>query len=385
LKLNYMPVAHSDLGSISACSHLSSLQLLYCQVEQMGTSNTLSPLSALCSLKQLSLWDTDSSIAAGLAQLTGLSVVSEHRTSGLCLEHIDGLTQLQHLHLGGPRGGIAAEQLADIFITCQQLTSLALCYSIQQPEFDALLTHGTQLTLFTCHRLNLEEDRSAWPCSWQELVIEHQELDAETLAYIPTASLTHLVFGYSVVFPSPCPTLEFRFWGTLDPGNMPEIVRRSLVNLMRCPAWQQCGPAVHVVVFGHPELGQVLGSLGPLVSKEVQLPICTPGVPTGASEVQQLGGALGSSLKHLVLQVCEVSDGFWPAVWDHLPGLQQLTVEDRVGGAVGAHELSVFCGRAARPLQLNLEGDLYREVEGRLDQEGRWMGAPQVTVTEVWP
>jgi hypothetical protein len=110
-----------------------------------------------------------------------------------------------------------------------------------------------------------------------------------------------------------------------------------------------------------------------------------PAAVTGGLAVQQLGGALGTSLKQLVLQRCALSEDFWPAVWAHLPGLQQLTVEDNVYGFIGMDELASFCGGATHPLQLNLGQRLYKKVgaEGKLDQEGRWRGVPQVTVTEA--
>jgi hypothetical protein len=44
---------------------------------------------------------------------------------------------------------------------------------------------------------------------------------------------------------------------------------------------------------------------------------------------------------------CILSDDFWPAIWSHLPGLQQLTVGRGVSGAT-AHELANFCSCATR-------------------------------------
>jgi hypothetical protein len=75
LKLCNVSVTRADLGSLSACTQLSSLQLGSCQLQQAGASSNLSPLSALHSLRQLSFVNTSnagSSIAAGLTQLAGL-------------------------------------------------------------------------------------------------------------------------------------------------------------------------------------------------------------------------------------------------------------------------------------------------------------------------
>jgi hypothetical protein len=73
---------------------------------------------------------------------------------------------------------------------------------------------------------------------------------------------------------------------------------------------------------------------------------------------------------------------FWPAVWAHLPGLKQLTIRDRVYGAVGAHELASFSSHATRPLQMELGGDLYKRVwaDGELARQCQVWGVPHVAV-----
>jgi hypothetical protein len=334
--------------------------------------------------------DTDTSIAAGLTQLTQLRIESEQEIVGKCLGHITGCTQLQDLEMRDATDEDSVEPvLTPILTSLRQLTSLTTNYMIQQDGFDALLTHAPQLASITCRSLVLIEDRSAMPCSWQELVMSHQVFDAESVAYIPTGSLTRLAFeDGDAEFPSPCPVLKFTSQGIADPENMLDIVRRSLLNLMRCPAWQQCGPEVHVCLGlsrrdgDGPEQLDLLRTLAPLVSKEVKLSLDMPEAAVGAPDVQQLGATLGSSLKQLMLEECVLAWDFWSAVWAHLPGLQQLGVGGLVRGATGVHGLATFCSCATRPLQLSLGQRLYTQVEGRLDQEGRWMGVPHVTVTE---
>jgi hypothetical protein len=325
------------------------------------------------------------------------------------VQHIIGCTQLQHLELDTGTCDIKAELVVSILTSCKQLTSLALNYIIRQSELDALLTLPPQLTSFTCRRLHLCKDRSAAPCSWKELVMTNQHFRAETLACLPTGSLTRLAFQGNAVFPSPFPTLEITSYGV---SNTQEVVRRSLVNLMRCPAWQQCGPRVHVSLLwwlgdSLPQLLSLIPALALLASKEVKLSIDYSEAALGASAVQQLGATLGNSLKHLVLEECLLSDDFWLAVRAHLPGLQQLTIGDtahklpntfwsvawarlqqlavrgNVYCAIDVQELASFCSHATRPLQLSLGQRLYKQVEGKLDQEGRWMGAPQVTVIKA--
>jgi hypothetical protein len=115
-----------------------------------------------------------------------------------------------------------------------------------------------------------------------------------------------------------------------------------------------------------------------LPGKDVLLSIDGPDILTGAPAVQQLGVTLRGSLKQLVLGNCDLSPDFWPAVWAHLPGLQQL--KDKFKGASGATKLAFFSSRATRPLQLYLKGDRYREVRGKLGEQCQVWGVPQVTV-----
>jgi hypothetical protein len=395
--LRGISVTRADLGSLSACSQLSSLKLNWCKLQQAGPSSTISPLSALHSLRRLWVAQTEgvtSSFVVGLTQLTGLTFGCDHKqeTMAQCLGHILSLTQLQGLELAGPKAKVTAKEVTCILTSLNQLTSLNLHHGVHQPEFDALLTHGTHLTSLTCSELHLDEDRSESPCSWKELVIDREVFNAETLALLPIRGLTRLAFQSGDVFPCSSPLLEFYYMRLSDADDEPEVMHRSLVNLMRCPAWQQCGPKVRISLIKEgyddidsPEVLALVRALAPLASKEVSLAISMSEALIGASEVQQLGIALGSSLKQLTLYKCEVEEDFWSAVWAHLPGLQQLKTWEKVSGAIGVDELAAFCSRATRPLQLNLWRELYKEVaaEGKLDQQGRWMGVPQVTVTKA--
>jgi hypothetical protein len=275
--LRSMPIPCADLSSPSACSQLMHLDLLSCQLQKTGAGSTTSPLSALHSLKQLSV--SDSSVAAGLTQLTGLSLKIGHPYVAATLGDITGCTQLQHSELSSTTFYmISAEQIVSILTSCKQLTGLALYCVLRQPAFDALLTRGTHLTSLTCSQLCLEEDRSASPCSWKELVMAHKGLDPETFICIPTGSLTRLAYEDKALFPSPCPTLDVISHGMTEPDNLPQIVHHALINLNRCPAWQQCGPGVTVHLFWYcvhgvleEKLNLLLSALAPLVGKEVSL------------------------------------------------------------------------------------------------------------------
>jgi hypothetical protein len=395
LELLGLSLDYADVSRLADCSCLSSLKLSNCNVitTPPGTS---SPLATIGSLRQLCLGGVSSSFAAGLAQLTSLSVGSSELPSKR-LANISGLTQLQHLEYpaaASTYGWYGFREVKHVCTTFTQLRGLALCGKVSQADFDVLLAHATYLTHLTVGDLHLQEDRSATPCSWKELVTKHQAVDIVTLACLPTASLAAFAFeDNSAVVPSPSPHLSF------VPSEMSglhgafQIVRRGLINLKQSPAWLQCGPRVHVRLLsdwgaGASELlSQWTCALAPLASNEVKLSISTPYVTIKDFGVQQLGGALGSNLKQLLLQRCALSKDFWPAVWTHLPGLQQLTLTDGVWGSgtgcISVDELTSFCSHATRPLQLSLGQRLYKKVgaEGKLDQWGRWRGVPQVTVT----
>jgi hypothetical protein len=262
------------------------------------------------------------------------------------------LDHLVDLELGSTAcSKITGSALRSILTTHAHLTRLCVEHEIGQPEFDALLTSGAQLTSVTCMSLHLSEDRSASPCSWEELAVTVR-LGEQTLAYLPTGSLTCLVLAGIAQLPSLSPTLHLELDTISGPDGMPEEIpdrlQRWLINLTRSPAWQQSGPVVHVELSegdsdsssadSSPDLNlnQLLGAQAPLASKEVKLSIYMPQALLKASAVWQLGSALGSSLKALVLWQCRLLNTFWPAVWVHLPGLQQLTVSDKVCGAISA-------------------------------------------------
>jgi hypothetical protein len=307
------------------------------------------------------------------------------------------LTQLQNLSLGGTQPTVTPQEVSRILAACKQLTSLALNYDLFHTHFDALLTHAPQLTSLTCNCLHLYQDRSASPCGLKELVFTRQILDLAMVACLPIAAVTHLAFPIDrnrMQLPSPVPVLDIWTYHCGPPSDTPDVIHRGLLNLTRCPAWQQSGPVVQVELiqnnayFTSELLDLTMGALALLSSREVHLTIDMPEISTRGSTIQQLGEALGSSLKKLTLYQCDLSDDFWPAVWAHLPGLQQLAVTHLVHGSIGPEQLASFCSHAARPLQLNLGLELYEQAQGggRLERQCRVWGVPQVTVARhCWP
>jgi hypothetical protein len=364
LEIIDITLSYADISSLTACSQLSSLTLRTFQVQPIAGAGRSSPLSAVASLRQLSVHYTLSSIVAGL-------------------------TQLHHLELRGAQFAVTLEEFRPILAACKQLTSLTLDYTLVQGPFDALLTHAPQLTSLTCSSLDLHEDRSASPCSLKELVFTRQGLDLITVANLPITGVTHLAFlSDELDLPDPAPTLDIWTSQFICESNIPDKIHRGLLNLTRCPAWQQCGPVVRVDLLSKhhhlstKQLGLLMGALAPLSSKEVKLTIDMQEVVTGGPVIQQLGEALGSSLGHLVLVQCDLSDDLWPAVWAHLPGLEQLTVTDKVRGSIGPQQITSFCSQAVRPLKLNLGSRLYGQVQRRHQLERQW-GLAQVTVAKL--
>jgi hypothetical protein len=129
----------------------------------------------------------------------------------------------------------------------------------------------------------------------------------------------------------------------------------------------------------------MLQALPPVSHKDVELCIHAPSFTVGSEAVEELGRVLGSRLTCLELRECQLARSFWPAVWGHLTGLQQLIVAKQTAGDISAEDVASFCSRATHPLQLQLGPELYKQLEAgdwRFEEQCRVAGAPQVTVTE---
>jgi hypothetical protein len=382
------------MGQLSICTQLSCLSLIRCQLPQSaGTAAAENPLAALASLRQLDVKGTNIKIARGLTQLTSLCLSSSATPVADLLPDISGMSQLQQLELeAGDIIGSKPHQIQSILAISPQLTSLKLREPIKQEAFDALLAHGTRLTSLTCNVLHLTEDRSQSACNWKELTL-HQWQDLQLLTYLPLHSLTHLHFDSGFDLPMPRPRLCCSSYRTssLDTA---ALIRSALINLGRCPAWQQCGPAVQVNLYG---LGleadslplqhsvAMLSALSPVSHKDVELSIVTQYFTMGSEAVQALERVLGSRLTCLDLQQGRLAKEFWQAVWAHLPGLQQLILHDQLREQISSRDVASFCSHATHPLQLTFGSELYNQLEagsGSFEEQCRISGVPQVTVTE---
>jgi hypothetical protein len=264
-----------------------------------------------------------------------------------------------------------------------QLEGLELRNTIRQQAFDALLAHATQLTHFTCQVLDLSEDRSQSACSWKELVTGDCSIP-QVLAHLPLHSLSRVRLSWpweAFEVPSACPSLVCRL-----PSCTPAEIQAALTNLRACPAWQASGPSVHVRVNSQGQdqaVEQWLSALAALANKEVQLSVMAPEVQMTREVVQCLGATFGRSLTRLTLLICSIPHDFWPAVWRHLPGLQELRLWNGAVGAVTCADIAAFCSHATRPLSLRLGRGLYAQIAPaeQLEQQCRTWGAAQVAVT----
>jgi hypothetical protein len=185
-----------------------------------------------------------------------------------------------------------------------------------------------------------------------------------------------------------------------EPGfDCPASLRSALTNLERCPAWQQSGPVVrlHLSTEDSDEMpcdgedfSAMVRVLPHLVSKQLHLIIEAHYLVMDTQAVQELGDTMCTRVVHLELQRCQTAQGFWPAVWAHLPGLQTLTLHDTLSVPVCLEMLASFCSQATHPLQLKLGKDTYSKLaagtatlsETPEEQFRAWSG-PQVTVEKM--
>jgi hypothetical protein len=378
------------MTNLAACSCLSSLKLSNCNVitTPPGTS---SPLATIGSLRQLCLGGASSSFAAGLAQLTSLSVGSSELPSKR-LANISGLTQLQHLEYpaaASTDGWYGFRKVKHVCTTFTQLRSLALCGKVSQADFDVLLAHASHLTHLTVKELYLKQDRSASPCSWKELVVQDYRPDILLLWCLPLHSLTRLRFT-DWDLPSECPDIHLfsrkRPWAATA---YHATVQRLFANLAKCPAWISSGPRVHLSMEGmnndasRPHWCQVIAAAHTWSRKQVHN-LCIQGLECvlNASHLAALGRVVGTSLTHLELVGCPLSPDFWPAVWIHLPVLRTLHIRDSPQGSVNVKALVAFCRSATCPVQLQLGGTFFSEFKTKvhLQKQSAAQGRQLLTV-----
>jgi hypothetical protein len=310
------------------------------------------------------------------------------------MQRLNGMQQLQQLDLAGSGKELLVALVAlvaeveQIFSAVPQLKGLTLHSGVSSEAFDALLQHATQLTRLTCYTLHLWQDRSHSPCNWKELVVTSYCHAPRLLAYLPLNSLSRVSLGpkdtpYNFEIPSACPCLTFQ-----KAGCSPPEMATVFTKLGTCPAWQASGPSVLVCLEAFLQQTDVqywqltIPILAALANRKVRLSISALGLR--GDIVEHLGATLGHSLTHLTLAVCSIPHDFWPAVWRHLPGLQEPSLWSHVRGAVSRNDIAAFCSHATRLLRILLGWRLYSSVgpAEQLEQQCRTWGVPQVTVVE---
>jgi hypothetical protein len=382
-----MVLAHEDLQQLAALTALASLSLKSVSLPLQPSSSTTSPLTALVKLTHLGVLFMDNSIVQGLTQLTSLALVISNPRLAQLVEALPGMSRLQRLQLQSGDYGYSAEK-RDILSASTQLKHLTLLCIVRQADFDVVLAHAPQLTSLSCHAIELEEDRLQAACSWEELRIQRCDSVVDQLARIPLHSLSRLQYG-NLKLPSACPHLPVTMFD-MDTFTS-EHLRQGLLNLGRCPAWQQSGPDVQVKlgirdqsVQWSPDIcRQLFASLSPLVGRRVQLHILADTLSFDSHVVQELGQVMGSSLTHLHLMATRLPRSFWPAVWAHLPGLQVLSLWKVIAAVI---DVASFCAAATRPLQLKVSRSMYTELVADAKVKQRCFppaAQPQVVISAV--
>jgi hypothetical protein len=376
LHLEDVDLTATDLRHLSSCTQLSYVRTIRCSM--VGTpagGPGSSPLSTVISLRQLIVRDTPSALVKGVTQLTNLKLTVRQDTLGQLAAAVSGMSNLQQLELLGSNNGITMPALQLVLPSCATLRKLILHAGIDQQQFVVLLRHAPQLTHFTCYSLTLTEDMSRTACSLKELVVQTENDDLRLLPYLPLHSLERAsFFRHTLQLPTANPELHFYFALGATPGVTPNLVRATLANLERCPAWQQSGTTVYINVMDSvgydsshvAEFDQVLEALSAAASKRVKLCLSTRWTWLQKSSLQKLGSALGERLVGLELRACQLGDDFWAAVWAHLPGLQQLDLCDTLSkvtdDALDGATLTSFCSHATHPLQLRLGYLMYLDL-----------------------
>jgi hypothetical protein len=250
LELAGLSLSWQDLHALAACPQLFSLDVEVCALPAPAPATN--PLTALTSLRELHVKESNITLACGLPQVTSLCLHSrmEHLSS-IIVPCMCGMQQLRQLKLLGRDSYLPAAVAAQLFSALPNLEGFTLLNTIWQPEFDALLAHATQLTRLTCLGLYLSGDRSQSACSWKELVVSGFCCIPRLLADLPVHSLSRLCLTEDLDqfnIPSACPFLSCR----LGPHSIwectPAALQAALTNLATCPAWQASGPSVRITL-----------------------------------------------------------------------------------------------------------------------------------------
>jgi hypothetical protein len=90
--------------------------------------------------------------------------------------------------------------------------------------------------------------------------------------------------------------------------------------------------------------------------------VCDAPAELGAMEVSALASAWGDRLQSLTFNGPPLTGTFFPAVVQHFPALQSLTLVNTPAAQEGdmSARITAFCSRLTRPLRLALPPDLLK-------------------------
>jgi hypothetical protein len=410
LDLAYVRLGQAEaLSALRSLSHLTSLQLYKCRMDDSAVASSAQMLQGLSGLRQLWLDSMPSSLAAGLTQLTGLQLPFRHATETFssAVEVILGLPQLLTLELGNSHvetgHALDPQLLSQLLTTCSLLQDLTLGGRLDQQGLDAVLTLGTHLTSLRTNRVLTAHSTARSMCTLKALqwfssnniqeyirlplaAVEQLEVvhDIETSDLDPCLSSSRLPESYN------------SWWLPLmaeDVGEqaLPSIVHKAALSLASCPAWQAAQPKPALAVYtaedaaaeyGDATRGKLLAALQPLAVGVTHIILSMQHFQLGQPEVAALGQICGSTLTHLTVVFGDVDSSFWPAIWAHLPALTTLSIAGRVIlWDVAAADITAFCSYAPRPLTLELHHVLHDQLQGsKLQEVCRLWGKQQVTL-----
>jgi hypothetical protein len=121
----------------------------------------------------------------------------------------------------------------------------------------------------------------------------------------------------------------------LDVDEILPLWQRAATNLAACPAWQRA-PAQELVLqddadgeynsqlMESDQRHQLFAALAPLVGNHMKHFNIRASLQLDSSDVEVLADTLGTGIETLTLFMCALNQGFWEALAQHFPRLQEI-------------------------------------------------------------
>jgi hypothetical protein len=394
------------ITGLQQCSHLSVLKIQGITITPVAVKPLAAALASLNALKGLSLssiGDSDSTSAALVAQLTGLTALSFEYSSESQFKDIiaaaAGNSGLKVLRVfddvnGGDGVMLSPATLRLLLTSCTQLTELDLsCDHVPQDVLEVLLMYGTNITSFKTYNIDTTTSFAGRHCKWRTLHIGNEYPTKLLLqANLPLHSVTDLEIGTGYTLDLHLPL------DSIPVEQLPSLLHRATSNLATCPAWKVdresrisllgdfSDPPAQNIRFTPEQRILLLEALAPLGGNHVrEFRGCIEGgiFEWGRPEVEALARSLNSTqVTELDLGGCELSVGFWAALGEELPSLSGLILDSTV--TFSAFDLALFCSkiRQGQTFTTSLGQQLYQSINGAQLQAslaGQGMGHIQIT------